>query len=396
MSKKSRFILLFSIFIIISGISVFYWGAGLNNYEPVIDEKIVPIKHELIELQNTDKFKKLTKEDKIKEINSVLDNLPAEYGKLKKQYQVAMGSLPEIYFFGRVIDQYNQAVSGAEIYYRGTNAYLSEGSGTGYAVTDKDGYFKLRAVGASLVLGKVTRPGIEYSYKVNSYFGEASGGKRLKLSQRFVSIDSKSGGTKNWKNYSSKDKAYIIQAWRLGEYNGAIKDRAILDLNGDGRIYTVNLNEKNRRKTLQEGQLEKGDFYITCKRDPIKSYKDYKDWYVSITPVTGGIQKTEDLFMNVAPETGYKPGISIDMKLGTDEYKDRLFNQRYYFNINNGINYGSFLIEYDPFSNIKENLCRIKIFYKYNPKGSKSLELKKKKIKSGVLPETSLKYASTN
>jgi hypothetical protein len=58
--------------------------------------ELLPVKNALFELHNEEGFKQLTKTEKRDEIYKVLDRLPPEYKTLKRQYQIAMGSLPGI------------------------------------------------------------------------------------------------------------------------------------------------------------------------------------------------------------------------------------------------------------------------------------------------------------
>lgn len=394
---NNYFNLLFTLLILlVIGVFYFFQNISVDKRDNIyaVDEKTFVIKKALIELHGSEKYKKLTKGDRVKKINEILETLPSEYKELKKQYQIAMASLPDIAFYGRVVDQYNKPVIAAKVYYRGANAYLSEGSGAGYALTDEEGYFKLKARGAALVLGQVILPGIEYSYNINHHHVSGGGG-RLKKSNRFVSIDSKFGAD-NWKKYTSKDKAYIIKAWRLGKYEGAVSGSIYAQLNGDGRKYTIELHAEDKRRRIKEGE-EKGDFIISCQRPPVGSYKDHKDWHVSIKPVNGGVKKIKDVFLNMAPEIGYGAMINIDMLVNNSNYSKKLYNQRYYFNVENGKVYGSLLIEYRPFDSIKENICGVLINYKINSTGSRNLELKNKNTnKSNLNNVYSSRYATVN
>ncbi len=40
--------------------------------------------------------------------------------------------------------------------------------------------------------------------------------------------------------------------------------------------------------------------------------------------------------MNLAPETGYQSSLNIVMRKGSESYKHKLLNKRYYFTTDNG------------------------------------------------------------
>jgi hypothetical protein len=112
--------------------------------------------------------------------------------------------------------------------------------------------------------------------------------------------------------------------------------------------------------------------------------EDYGDWSVTISPVNGGgIQETDDLYMNMAPKTGYLPSLTIDRRIGSSSYLPALLNKRYFFTSNDGQDYGSLYVHYEPFAREDIDGCIIRFSWKLNTTGSRSLEIKKKKRVSG-------------
>jgi hypothetical protein len=375
--KQNKQIIIIVVFLLF-GIGFYSVYQSKNNQEVVstIDPVLLPIKKALVELHEDKQFKQLSKEAKLEKTYEILEKLPPEYVKLKRQYQIAMSSLPSILFYGRVVDQHGQPVANASVGYTGTNAYLSAGGGFGGVTTDEEGYFVINTTGATLNLGGVGHPDIEYSHEQDSGAGRGIPQSSTKITKRFLSGEDNAGIYDNWQKYTEKENAYIIQAWRLGKYEGAKKGVMTARVLSDGRIYTLRFSEKNRSRQMVEGQ-KKGDFHISCTRPPIKTYKDRLDWSASIIPVNGGIQETDDVFLNVAPESGYQPAIEINMHVGNSDYKPGLTNQRYYFTTDNGKNYGSLYVSFRPFASIKQNECDVSISYKINSTGSRSLELKR-------------------
>ena len=357
------------------------------NQQSATEPALIPVKEKLFELSQDKNFQEKSKEQQIKQIQTVLEQIPPEYKKLKRQYQLAMSALPDIKFYGRVIDQYGRPISGAKVRYSGTSTYLSAGGGRGQVETDEQGYFEIDTEGAKLVLGSVIHPDIVYSHQLDSGLGQEIPQEILKSTKVFLSQEDNRGIYSNWRHHTEKEKIYIIHAWRLGKYEGAKAGDVIGDYDGDGKYYTLLLN-KSRYKDRRKDGKTKGHIYISCTRPHMENNRDYGDWSISIAPVNGGIQEVDDLYMNQAPETGYQSSIDIDMRKGSSSYAPYLLNKRYYFKSNNGKEYGSLFIHIKPFSNVQKEACRLNIYYKINPTGSRNLELKRENTSQPNLPSS--------
>ncbi len=350
--------------------SVFLWQyTKTEKITSSTDPAVMPVKKILQAIKQEKSYQKLSKTEKLEKVNEVLEKLPPEYNKIKRQYQIAMSPLPAITFWGRVIDQYNQPIANAEIYYTGTSAYLAEGGGRGRLRTDEQGYFEITTVGAELLLTGVVAPSIDQVAGGVVYFRSHSGTQ----------------GFDNWKKHTSKETAYIVHAWRLSKYEGAIS------VNSDfgaysGKNYTIRFSNKWGEKQVFEGE-KKGDLHISCTREPISSYKDRIDWQMQIIPVNGGIQETKGLYQNIAPEDGYQAEANIVMIKGNKNYQHQYHN-RYYFYSNNKAVYGSIDIDVEPFASIEKQACSIRIRAKINPTGSRNLELKRSNTSQPQLPTT--------
>jgi len=365
-----------AVFVLIAGLYIYLNKQQVDMVDTTIDPVLLPVKKALSELQQDKQFKKLSDDKKLEKTYEILEKLPPEYKQLKHQYQIAMSSLPSITFYGRVIDQNSQPVIGARINYTGTNAYLSEGGGRGRVITDDEGYFEIDTSGASLVIGGVSHN--EIDKVLNSRKKDGTETSKTGVI-RFLSHKDNQGNYPNWRNHTKKETAYIIHAWRLGKYEGAKKGNLAIDFTYlDGRQYTVDLTANKYNKQVKEGS-HSGQFIVGCiRKTNMEKRIDYGDWTAFITPINGGIQVTNDLYMNEAPESGYKSSISINMKLGESGYTPQLYNQRYYFKANNESIYGSVIVNYMPHARFKENFCRIDIRnFKYNPTGLRNLELKR-------------------
>ena len=93
------------------------------------DPALMPVKKALFALQSEKSFQQLDKEQQLEKTVALLEQLPPEYKRLKRQYQIALSSVPDILFYGRVIDQHGAPVVNAAVYYTGTNNYLAAGAG---------------------------------------------------------------------------------------------------------------------------------------------------------------------------------------------------------------------------------------------------------------------------
>lgn len=336
-----------------------------------VDPVLVPIKKELLELHEAEDFLQLSEEDRLEKTLVVLDKIPKTHRMLQQQYAVAIAKLPDIVFYGRVIDQYGQPVKNASIWYSAENAYLSAGEGKGFIQSDEFGYFELNTFGAALVLGSIRHPDINsvVYYRVNK---PNSAVINYNTTVRFLSHDN-ARDSLNYNNHDKKSSAYIIRVWRLSANEGAIRQTLVTNYK-IGEEYTFSFNPKSGKVALSEGKT-KGDLHLSCIRTPMQHYQDYGDWGLTITPVNGGIIETDDPYMNLAPVSGYKSSLEIDMTKGSPGYQHKLSNKHYYITTNNGNIFGSLKMHIKPFFEPREESCRLHIDFKINPTGSRNLEL---------------------
>lgn len=378
----NKYMAIFFLSLTIAAVLYHYIYINQPVIETTMDARLVLVKESLLKLQRVQGFEQLSIEEKLEKTYQVLEKLPPEYKGLKRQYQIALSTLPSIIFYGRVIDQHGQPVKNATVWYEGTSTYLSAGGGRGLAATDDDGYFEVDTAGAELSLGSIKHPEIDdiayQAPKTNSSHPNKYGAIRL------LSQEDKQGIYSTWRDHTEKDRAYIIHAWRLGEYEGALEGGGSFGLYS-GKTYTINLSHTDKYKRISEG-LNDGDLRIICTRPHIESYRDIGDWSVSIVPVNGGILETDDLYMNMAPVSGYQATLEINMRKGSQNYQKSLLNKRYYITLKNGQKYGSLFINIDPFVSIEDDACSIRINSKINPSGSRNLELKRSSTSLPKLP----------
>ena len=93
-----------------------------------------------------------------------------------------------------------------------------------------------------------------------------------------------------------------------------------------------------------------GDLIVRCERESMQQHTDRSDWSVTIEPINGGIQEARDRYLNLAPESGYQPSITIAKKFGEKDYQPSVIEERYYFTAHNGQVYGTLFNDYRPFN----------------------------------------------
>jgi len=284
-------------------------------------------------------------------------------------------------FYGRVVDQYGKPVAGAQVRYEGTHGYLSKGSGLGYIVTDNNGDFTISANGASLILNAVIHDDIDYSYSQITSGNSNNAG--IQHPQKYQMKFQKGGTQEGYDDalkYNNRENAYIVNAYRREGYKGAFSMTTGFGLDADGAIHTLTLNKgwSHSANKMIKGELP-GHLHLSCTRKQMTGAEDYGDWTFKIEPVDGGIQETNDIFLNKAPESGYQPFYSVDMKYGNPEYSPWLLNKRFYFTSNNSKEFGSLYIQFEPHRLWRDGAhsCVISVTYKMNTNGDRNLEIGK-------------------
>lgn len=326
-------------------------------------------------LPEIEEIKKLAKTEPQKaksKTEALLDKLPERY---RRSYTLGFeAGMEDIDFYGQIVDQYGEPVTNASVGFSTGGAMLAPGKGIGKVSADEQGRFEIHSEGGSLSLFNIKAPGINFSFPVPTHIKNSRFGAHIK-EMRFTGYQHNVGGNDPLWTGTSPEKPYVFTAWRVDKYEKIL----VGDLNSyqfpDGRVYTFKLDKKKYEERREEGSTD-GHLFVSCTREPIERVQDHVDWQVTITPVDGGIQTTDDLYLNLAPETGYQPSLTIDMRKGSPDYKESLINQRYFFTAKSGQVYGSLYMHIEP--NAKQGKkCRIDITqYKVNLDGSRNLAVK--------------------
>ena len=291
--------------------------------------------------------------------------------------------LPEIELYGRIIDQNNEPVSGSIIYFSGVRdgKYFGdpiesiasnsketvELSGLSNVVTDNDGLFHIKGYGREIILYPKYIIAKSYDIRVPQKSGHSPYKRNIIISYYYQDRSY----VEDIKKYS-RETPYTINAWK---FIMPKKDTVVMGshvnvrLNPNNTPYTLIENDKNKLRFKEADK--NGYLKVSCKRDEFKNHLDKIDWKLTITPVNGGIQKTEDYYLNEAPESGYRESLVYSDVKNSMEYKSRLDKEMFYFYANNREEYGSVLFNFD--SKSREGCLFSAEYIKINKDGERNL-----------------------
>lgn len=273
-------------------------------------------------------------------------------GKAGAMLEMAAARNLDVEFYGRVLDQDGRGVSGAKVQIQITGGgTFAPGTGRTEAITDAEGHFKASGKGQSVTVMGVEHPEVSVLYFRNRHDGRRDRNLHLKATDMW-------GDKSNWRFYDDRSNPLEIRVWRntLFEKVTVKKGTYHIPVNGE--------------RIILDGRLK-----VACVRDVLVDRRDYGDWSVSLTPTDGGIQETEDLYLNEAPLNGYQPTLTIGKQVSENDYTPRIVPaKRYYFTTGNRATYGSLEIAYEPFA--KRDKCTVLLTAKFNLKGSRNLAMK--------------------
>jgi hypothetical protein len=319
--------------------------ASNNTYDAV---KLKEIKKKT---ETVEKAKKIGDPSKLDEAEQSL--IEAIGGRAGKMVNMARARNLPIEMYGKVIDQHGNAVAGAEVFMMvAGGGTFAPGSGPVRATTNAEGIFRVQAIGQDITIGA-----IKHAQLTPPRFavGEAVAGSR-----RLLAVDS-NGKEYNWRSHTTQDKPFVINVWRVEKFE-SVKS-------GSGGFLPI----PNDKEDVQAGIV------ASCERepkDPNTHWRHQKgSWSITFRPIDGGIQETNDIYLNEAPEGGYQKELTVAMKRGDPGYKVNIQPaRRYYYTAHNGKWYGSFSATFDPY--MIDDKCLVKMSFKYNPNGSRNLAVK--------------------
>jgi hypothetical protein len=249
-----------------------------------------------------------------------------------------------IEFYGRVVDENTNAVSGVGIDFS-CNDTSSAGTSHYKTASDAEGFFSLKNVQGKLLVVRLSKLGYYTSKRDNDSFeyGDRYG--------RFV---------------PDAGNPIIFHLRKQGKGESLIKTDfpvgigQIAQLHRDGTPIELDLT-KGAQVEPGSGQL-KMEFWRDVSDKNARAF----DWKLQLSVPHGGLIETGEEFPFQAPETGYQPSVVIDMPATNQNWRGET-HTRYYVHLPGG-QYGRF----DFYLLSRNGVFTIQSAV--NPSGSRSLE----------------------
>jgi hypothetical protein len=280
-----------------------------------------------------------------------LENVQNEKSAIQPQERVELlrraleGKNSPIDFYGQVIDQNSNALSGAKINVSIRHWELSENAQSRVIrlekETDLSGRFEINgATGDAFDLGNIQKEGYELEPNTKRGFGTSGG---------------------------SFENPVIFKMWSTNIHEQLITGQKSFHIEPDGRAYFINLTDG----TIAESG--EGDLKVWIKYpDQVVRGQTY-DWLSEIAAVNGGLLEETDPYssMFTAPTDGYTSTFQYNQQIKGGQ-SGSTGTHRFYVMLKNGQEYGSITIELNaPYNNQIPGLIRIQ--YDINPSGSRIL-----------------------
>ena len=343
MEKKNR-ILLFSV-LLIAFIGSFVWVLSppqkdLANHLPLPDEKAYTVKVNQWLMEKKQAHER-AQADKTPEKQA------REAGLMSRIISSAEAAVKDIYFYGKIIDQYGEPVPGVLVKYKARSEYLAAGTGFGETTTDAEGRFNTKgAEGTGLSIREFIKPGYQFP-----------GIQAFDNYQRFED-------SVLWKNFS-EDKPYVFKVWKIERYPEVIRsEKNLYLLTPDGRQSTFDLLAKGKQR-FKKG-VQAGDFTVSFSRADDK-------WSVRVEALNGGILETNDIYQNLAPESGYQKFVEYKFPINHSDTAEKKYN----IQMRDGKYYGQMTIEFRAYD-YRQGKAAIFLSYVVNLENGRDLAVKQK------------------
>jgi hypothetical protein len=324
------------------------------------------------EIEDIKKLSKKDPEAAEARAKNLVSRLPEKYRR-QLDFGFKAGMLP-INFYGKIVDQNGLPVVRAKVIYETTGAFLAPGRGMGFVFTDDQGRYEIHSEGGKLKLAGIVHPFAVLYFQRSRSPGYSGPNKRSKM---VYGGQPRQGANDLLWTDTSPSKPHVFTAWRVDRYEDVLSGGMDGQMKPDGSLYTFDFDRKNRFGEVIPFAVEgdKGGYlHVTCSRSPIENIKDWQDWEVTISVVDGGIQLTDDYYLNLAPEMGYSQSLTIEQRKDSQDYQPELLGKRFYFTAKSGQVYGSLYATIEP--HLKPEQCRVVLSYKINENGSRNLAIK--------------------
>ncbi|NNG00154.1 MAG: hypothetical protein HKM93_12290 [Desulfobacteraceae bacterium] len=280
-----------------------------------------------------------------------ISEAPAE---IKGVIGLMESSIIDIEFYGKLIDQYNEPVSGASVKFSALSSYFGYKGGAGEVETDQNGLFEIRNIeGTALRIYDIMKEGYQVSLKIQDhlFYPKITAQQKRSFTECTIS------------------NPCIFKAWKYPDDHKStdklVNDSFIESLISNGTIYSVDLFAYGRNKVSTDPK--RGQFRMFA------FYEKGKDsWKFVIESDNTGLIQTKDLYTNEAPISNYTKHIEIK---STDDLlltEDRNVIVNIYFNIIDKKMYGRLRLRMRPW--INDSKVSIKGMYTINTTGKRSLD----------------------
>ena len=246
-----------------------------------------------------------------------------------------------ISFYGKVVDQSGQAVSGARVDFA-WNDLSGEGTSKSHIVTDGQGGFSLTGQTGKILQVDVSKDGY---YKLKS--------ERL---QSFEYADF------SQKNYHEPDPSNPVLFHLVKKGAGEALITGNIEINATANGTPVRVDLFNGGRVAPDGQLEISAVTSTLQYPP-----RFFDWRAAISVPGGGLVEQTDELGLAAPADGYVQRVELNFPTGAPDWK-RAVKKRYYLRFGSPAKYGRVEIELNGGKQL------VFVRFVVNPSGSQSLE----------------------
>jgi len=246
-----------------------------------------------------------------------------------------------IEFYGKVVDESRNAVTGASVRFSWTDMTAEDGASTWATNSDTAGLFSLQGKRGRSLTVWVSKDG---------YFS-SGGGQQTFL---YANFDAKFNPDP-W-------SPVIFSLRKKGQAEPLVKLKRNYGIPRDGTPFAIDL------VSGQAAKGENGNLVVQCwTEDQSKARGQKYDWRCRVTIPGGGIVTTSDEFAFLAPESSYQQTAEITMPADRPDWKSDV-DLKFFYRLADG-RYGRM-----TFSMIAggQHFCMIDSFL--NPSGSRNLE----------------------
>ena len=250
--------------------------------------------------------------------------------------------LTPIEFYGRVVDENGEAVSGAQINFS-CNDLSQEGTSNYHAASDSSGGFSLKDVKGKLLVVRISREG---------YYTSKADNNSFEYGDSHITVVGR-GNPIVFHLRKKRESAPLV----INDYPGFAH---IAQLKHDGTPVELDLFQ-GASVAAGSGQLK-----LELQRDLSDKNAKQFDWKLQISVSGGGLISTDEEFPFEAAKGGYQSSIVFEMPATNQNWQGQV-NGKFYIQLPDG-KYGRFELMFLAYNGV------FTIHSAINPSGSRNLE----------------------